>query len=66
MNSKYYLSAKNYEDNLPWDLIDYGVDKHYLKAENEKSKEKLTTRDCKQGCNGCGLAKLGVCKNGSN
>ncbi len=62
----YYLGEKSYEDNLPWDLIDYGVDKEYLKIENEKSKKNGTTRDCKQGCNGCGLAKLGVCKNGSN
>lgn len=66
LRKEYYLSAKNYEDALPWDLIDYGVDKDYLKSENEKSKVNLTTRDCKQGCNGCGLAKLGVCKNGSN
>lgn len=65
-NKSAYLSARDYGDTLAWDLIDYGVDKEYLKAENEKSKVSGTTRDCRQGCNGCGLAKLGVCKNGSN
>ena len=66
LKKEYYLNSKKYTDLLPWDLIDFGVDKEYLIAENEKSKTNGTTRDCKQGCNGCGLAKMGVCKNGNN
>ena len=63
---EYYLGAREYSDKLAWDLIDYGVSKDFLINENEKAKKLSTTRDCKQGCNGCGLAKMGVCKNGSN
>lgn len=66
INTKDYLAKKEYTDLLPWDLVDFGVNKEYLQQENEKALEFGTTRDCRQGCNGCGLKALGVCKNGNN
>ena len=47
---------------LPWDHIDSGITKAFLWHEWEKALRAETTRDCRQGCNGCGLnAWKGVC-----
>ena len=40
---------------LPWDFIDIGVKKEYLWKEFEKSKVGDTTKDCRKGCNRCGI-----------
>ena len=50
------------EEILPWDHIDSGVTKAFLWHEKEKSERAETTRDCRKGCNGCGLQRWkGVC-----
>ena len=50
------------EEILPWDHIDSGVTKQFLWREKEKSEIPETTRDCRKGCNGCGLQRWkGVC-----
>ncbi len=50
------------EEILPWDHIDSGVTKAFLWREKEKSERAETTRDCRKGCNGCGLQRWkGVC-----
>ena len=47
---------------LPWDFIDCGITKEYLWREKEKSDRAETTRDCRQGCNGCGIQRIrGLC-----
>ena len=46
--------ARSVDDALPWDHIDCGVTKQYLLREWEKAQAGKTTRDCRQGCNGCG------------
>lgn len=38
---------------LPWSHIDMLVTERYLSREYEKAMEGVTTRDCRQGCNGC-------------
>jgi radical SAM family uncharacterized protein len=40
---------------LPWDHIDPGVTKEYLLNELRLSAEGKLTRDCREGCTGCGL-----------
>lgn len=40
---------------LPWDFIDVGVSKEYLKGEYQKSMEEATTHDCRLGCTNCGV-----------
>jgi len=49
------------EEVLPWDHIDSGISKAFLWRENEKSRRAETTKDCRKGCNACGLQKWGVC-----
>ncbi len=44
---------------LPWDIIDCGVDKRYLKREYERAYRHETTPSCAEHCNGCGANKLG-------
>jgi hypothetical protein len=41
---------------LPWDFIDIGVSKAFLKAENEKASQGIITEDCRwHECEGCGI-----------
>jgi len=61
INKDLYLSKKDTDDVLPWDLIDAGISKQFLKKEYEISKKAITTKDCRNGCNGCGLLKHGFC-----
>ncbi len=49
------------EDVLPWDFIDTLVDKKYLWAEREKGLRAETTRNCREGCNGCGANRTVKC-----
>jgi len=45
---------------LPWDLIDIGISKRFLKEERAKAYEELTTTDCKWGdCHFCGIPGIG-------
>jgi hypothetical protein len=44
-------------------VIDCGVTKEFLWREKEKAEKAQTTKDCRKGCNGCGLQRFkGVCK----
>jgi hypothetical protein len=47
------------DEVLPWDIIDCGVTKEYLKRERSKAYEAKTTPSCAEHCNGCGANKLG-------
>ena len=58
----YAHRERSLEEVLPWDHIDSGISKEFLKREYLKAMKGETTRDCREGCNGCGLQKLkGVC-----
>ena len=57
----YAYRERPYDELLPWQFIDAGVSQEYLRRENEKAKAGATTKDCRRGCNGCGLHKWGVC-----
>lgn len=58
----YAHRERGLDELLPWDHIDAGISKSFLKREYEKAMKAQTTRDCREGCNGCGLQKLkGVC-----
>ena len=59
----YAHRQRSLDEVLPWDHIDAGISKAFLRREYEKAMNAQTTRDCREGCNGCGLQKLkGVCK----
>lgn len=56
----FYASRKrSYDEVLPWDIIDSYILKDYLISENEKIE---VTRDCREGCTGCGINRKTVCK----
>ena len=42
------------EEVLPWDTIDVGLNKKFLKLERKRAYEEKVTPDCRQGCAGCG------------
>jgi len=52
------------DEVLPWDHISCGVSRAYLWREYERSVQGLTTRDCREGCTGCGAVELLGCRAG--
>ncbi len=44
---------------LPWDVIDIGVTKQFLRREYEKSRRSEPTPNCREKCSGCGANRLG-------
>lgn len=64
----YAYRERTYEEILPWDFIDIGVNRKYLEIENEKAKKAELTQNCREGCTGCGVNvnfKEGVCFEGA-
>jgi radical SAM family uncharacterized protein len=64
----YSYRDRSYEEILPWDFIDIGVDKEFLIKENEKAKSASLTPDCRLGCTLCGMNvnfKEGKCFEGA-
>ena len=64
----YVFRERTYEEILPWDFIDIGVNRSYLVKENEKAKTASLTRNCREGCTGCGINvnfKEGKCFEGA-
>lgn len=49
----------SYDETLPWDIIDCGVDKEFLIRESKKAHDNQTTPNCREKCSGCGANKLG-------
>lgn len=53
---EFYASRRrSYDEVLPWDHLNYLVDKPFLIRENEKAKEARTTPHCRMNCSGCGV-----------
>ncbi len=63
LDPAFYANRRREKDELlPWDFIDSGIVKPFLWREWEKALAAETTRDCRQGCNGCGIQRYkGVC-----
>ena len=63
LDPAFYANRERGKDEIfPWDHIDSGVTKAFLWREKEKSDRAETTRDCRKGCNGCGMQRWkGVC-----
>ena len=51
-----FYTARGYgeEEILPWDTIDVGVTKRFLRLERKRAYEAKVTPDCREGCAGCG------------
>lgn len=54
----YAHRKRDFSEILPWDFIDAGVTKKYLMLENKRAYEGKTTRNCAEGCNGCGAQRF--------
>lgn len=60
----YAHRKRNYDEVLPWDIIDSGITKEFLMRENEKAVSEQTTRDCRYGCVNCGINAKVKCELG--
>ena len=62
IDADFYTTRKReYDEILPWDIIDCSVSKSFLIREAENAKAEKTTRDCRYGCVGCGINKRVNC-----
>jgi radical SAM family uncharacterized protein len=50
-----FLKSREPTESLAWDFVDVGVTKKYLLRERENAHKEKKTRDCREGCTGCGL-----------
>lgn len=69
LDSEFYVYRERaYDEILPWDFIDIGVNRKYMERENEKAKKAELTKNCLEGCTGCGINvnfKEGKCFEGA-
>ncbi len=60
VNPHFYANRKRpFDEVFPWDHIDVGVSRNFLKRENEKAYRGETTQNCRVNCSGCGAAVFG-------
>ncbi|MEA5113235.1 MAG: TIGR03960 family B12-binding radical SAM protein [Geobacteraceae bacterium] len=56
MDPESYLRRRETNEILPWDHLDCGIDKDFLRTEMERALAELPTGDCRTGdCTGCGV-----------
>ena len=60
--------VRSKEEILPWDFIDTGVTKEFLRREWENAMNESVTPNCRMRCSGCGVKKFGggVCYEDKN
>jgi len=56
----YTTRERSLDEKFPWDFIDAGVTKDFLKREWQKALNEEITLNCKEKCNGCGAGRFGV------
>ena len=59
----YTMRERDLEEVLPWDFIDVGVSKEFLKREWKTALGETVTPNCRMRCSGCGAKQFkgGVC-----
>lgn len=64
----YTLRPRELDELFPWDFIDVGVSKEFLKREWKRACDGVVTPNCRMNCSGCGARKYGggVCVEGQN
>ncbi len=60
---EYTIRERDIDEHLPWDFIDIGVKKSFLLKEYENALNEKVTKNCKEGCSGCGAGTFaaGIC-----
>lgn len=51
----YAYRVRDLDEVFPWDMIDSGVSRRYLRSEYEKSLLGEITVDCRENCHACGI-----------
>ena len=64
----YNLRERDLDEILPWDFINIGVSKSFLKREWKNAMDGKVTPNCRKQCSGCGMSiyKGGVCVESKN
>ena len=64
----YVYRQRPIDERLPWDFIDIGVTKTFMKREYENALKEKVTPNCREKCSGCGAAVFngGVCFENKN
>ncbi|TCL58516.1 radical SAM family uncharacterized protein [Kineothrix alysoides] len=64
----YTTRERSLDEVFPWDFIDCGVTKNFLKKEWDKAMEEIVSPNCRIQCLGCGAAVFGggVCYEDKN
>ena len=64
----YTYQERPADEILPWDFIDAGVSKQFLRREYETAKAEKVTPNCRMRCSGCGcrIYESGVCYEDQN
>ena len=64
----YTTRERSLEEIFPWDFIDAGVSKDFLKKEWQNAIGEKLTPNCRQKCSACGAMRFGggVCHEGKN
>jgi len=63
INYEKYTRNRNIDEYLPWDIIDKGIKKEFLKKEREKAYREEVTSDCRSDrCHNCGLDPKEQCR----
>lgn len=55
----YTIRERSLDELFPWDFIDAGVSKNFLKREWQNALDAKVTPNCRMKCSGCGAAKYG-------
>jgi len=51
----YAMRERSFDEYEPWDVVDFGVKKSFLKREYDNAVEAKTTPNCRERCSGCGI-----------
>ena len=64
----YNQRVRGKDEIFPWDFIDIGVSRSFLRREWERAMNETVTPNCREQCSGCGAAGFGggVCVEGKN
>lgn len=64
----YTTRERSLDEIFPWDFIEIGVTKEFLKREWNNAMEEKVTPNCREKCSGCGASRFGggVCRESKN
>ena len=60
IDTAFYANREIGKDEvMPWDIFDIGVSKSFLRREYERAMRSEPSKNCREGCLGCGANRLG-------